>query len=62
MPEVIDRWTNKPRPAWTLENRFRESDPCEHCEGTEVILDCPRCGAPICCYTCCDEAAKPRSQ
>ena len=55
--EVIDKWTGKPRPAWTETSRFGKCEPCEHCGSDEVIYDCPMCGAPVCCWKCCEEAA-----
>jgi len=27
--------------------------PCEHCGGTTMVRNCIRCGAPLCCDTCC---------
>ena len=29
---------------------------CEHC-GTELMDQCLRCGAPVCCPRCCSESA-----
>jgi len=60
--EVIDHWTGKPRPVWTAESRItnRPDDPCQHCGSAEIINDCPQCGAPTCCWKCCDEDAKIR--
>lgn len=31
-----------------------EMNHCEHCGSYRIINDgCPRCGAPVCCQTCC---------
>jgi hypothetical protein len=55
--DIEDRWTGKPRPAWTMDSRTYEDDePCPYCGGTTVIMDCPKCGAPNCCIGCCFEA------
>ncbi len=29
----------------------RES--CDYCHGTNIVENCSRCGAPVCCDDCC---------
>lgn len=53
MNEVIDHWTGKPRPS-SLPNGKRK---CENGHDDFIISDCPVCGAPQCCPTCCAEAS-----
>lgn len=52
MKEPTDGWSGKPRA------RTFEAEPCDHCGETLVVIDCPRCGAPNCCPTCCAPAAE----
>ena len=26
---------------------------CEHCSSSQIVDDCGRCGAPVCCQVCC---------
>lgn len=32
---------------------------CEHCGCSEIVRDCPKCGAPNCCPRCCAETPYP---
>lgn len=34
----------------------KTSQLCDHCNGDDVVYNCPVCGAPVCCPTCCEEA------
>ena len=34
----------------------KTDETCDHCGGNEIVYNCPVCGAPNCCPTCCDEA------
>ena len=42
--------------------RKKSKFPCDHCDGEWVIYNCPQCGAPECCPTCCDEATEELKQ
>lgn len=51
MPDRVDRWTGKPRPAAAL--TLDKPGDCDDCGDGRTINDCPRCGAPVCCTACC---------
>ena len=55
MMVYYDEWTGKPLDGPRIPDR-QSSETCEHC-GTELIMDCSRCGAPNCCPKCCSTEA-----